>query len=195
MVVGLLPMKTLRPAIVCSCIAIFCSCADHRDEAKRRVQEAKNAVSEYAQKAVRESESSILEVKRKIEVLIPAIETKDLDRLKSACTELDVLLDTDVLGVYYRVFALEVESGPAVAKLFLADKLSDSALSDRQKRPLQALKVYFDAKGTISTKDAALTVLAIVLEAKFPHGRAAGLVVVFMDDPGGISDEKQPQSN
>jgi hypothetical protein len=188
-------MNTLRPAIVCSCLAVLCSCVDQRDETIRRVQEAKNAASEYAQNAIKGSESSIVEVKREIEVLIPAIETKDLDGLKSACAELDVLLDTDVLAMYYRAFAVEVESGPAAAKRFLADKLSDSALSDRQKRPLEALKAYFDAKGTISTKDAALTVLAIVLEAKFPHGRAAGLVVVFMDDPGGVSHEGQPQSN
>ena len=130
-------------------------------------------------------------VRAKVEDLIPAIEQRDLDRLKTVCAELDVMLDTDVLGTYYRTFAIEVQSGAAAAKRYLAEELSDSARNDWQKRALSALKAYFDAKGMISTKDAALLVVAILLEVKFGHGRGAILVVPFMDDPGEAFDSGQ----
>jgi hypothetical protein len=176
-------MKTARFLIVCLPVFAFASCADDGD-ARRRFQRATDAASEYTKKALGEAETSIVAVREQIEALIPAIEEKDLERLKTVCGELDELLDTDVPSFYYRAFKIEFQSGPASAQAYLADKLSDSALSDGEKRPLRALKAYFDAKGTISTKDAALMVVAIALEVKIGHGRGAILVVPFMDDPG-----------
>jgi len=173
------------------------SCADDGD-AKRRLQQATDAASEYTEKALGEAETSIVAVRDEIEALIPAIEEKDLERLKTVCGELDEMLDTEVLGCYYHAFKIELQSGPASAQEYLAGKLSESTISEGKKRPLRALKAYFDAKGTISTKDAALMVVAIALEVKIGHGRGAILVVPFMDDPGeafSSSEEEEPLSD
>jgi hypothetical protein len=180
---GLLLMKTSRLIPFCLGLLVLTSCVDEPGDAKAHLQQARKTASEYGKK-VREDVDSLVAIKAKVEALIPAIEEKDFEKLKTVCTELDVLLDTDVLGAYYRTFAIEVKSGPAAAKQYLAEKLSDSTLGDEKQRPLRALNAYFDAKGTVSTKDAALTILAILLEVKFPHGRGAVLVVPFMDDPG-----------
>jgi hypothetical protein len=176
-------MKTTRLLIVCLASLSFASCADDGD-ARRRSQQATEAASEYTKKTLGEAETSIVAVREQVEALIPAIEEKDLERLKTVCGELNASLDTEVLGFYYRAFAIELQSGPASARQYLAEKLSDTALGENEKRPLRALKAYFDAKGTLSTKDAALLVVAIVLEVKIGHGRGAILVVPFMDDPG-----------
>jgi hypothetical protein len=190
-------MKTPRLLIVCLPFLAFASCGDDGD-ARRRLQQATDAASEYTKKSLAEAETTIIPVREQIEALIPAIEEKDLEQLKTACGELNELLDTGVLGLYYRAFAIEVQSGPAAAQEYLAETLSDPALRDNEKRPLQALKAYFDAKGSLSTKDAALLVVAIALEIKIGHGRGAILVVPFMDDPGEAfsnSDEERSLSD
>ena len=180
---GVPTMKTPRLVIIGLSFLVFPSCVDNR-EATRRLQQATHAASEHTKNAIGDADTSIVAIREQVEDLIPAIEERDLERLKAACGELNALLETNALRCYYRAFAIELQSGPASAKEYIGEELSNPARSDDEKRLLRALKAYFDAKGTISTKDAALMVVAIALEIKIGHGRGAILVVPFMDDPG-----------
>ncbi len=99
------------------------------------------------------------------------------------------MLGADAMAAYYRAFAIEAQSGPAATKQYLAERLADPELSDQEKRPLEALNAFFQAKGTISTKDAALIVAGIALEIKFRHG-SSKLVKPLMDNPDGTRTER-----
>jgi hypothetical protein len=174
-------------------LLVLASCGDDSDKEKSRLERVKAKASQYGQQAQAKVQVSTAAIKDKIGALIPAIEQKDLEKLKAVCADLDALLDSNVLGIYYQTFAIEAESGPTDARRLLAEKLEDPTLSDAAKRPLRALNVFFTAKGTISTKDAALTVLAIALEINIPHGGAI-LVTPFMDDPGFAREADAPAS-
>ena len=169
------------------------SCGDDSDKEQNRLERVKAKAAQYGEQAKAKVDVSAAAIKDKIQTLIPAIEQKDLEKLKAVCADLDALLSTKVLGIYYQTFAIEAESGPTDARRFLTEKLEDPALDEHTKRPLRGLNAFFTAKGTVSTKDAALTILAIALEIKFPHGGAV-LVTPFMDNPGCAQEEDAPTS-
>jgi hypothetical protein len=52
---------------------------------------------------------------------------------------------------------------------------------DAERAAITGLRKYFEAKGTLTTKDAAVLILVVALEAKFPHGRGTIFLVPFLD--------------
>lgn len=137
-----------------------------QDEVEKQAAEIAQQIKEQAQ-----AMPNAPQIKAEIDRLIGAAEQKDLERLKSACDAVDLRLGTRVLVKYYKAFSLEIEEGPASVIGYLNAEIDGLADADVERTALTGLRQYFEAKGTLTTKDAAVIILLVALEAKFPHGR------------------------
>jgi len=77
--------------------------------------------------------------------------------------------------------SLEVTEGPSSLLAYLNSEINGLVDGGAEKTALIGLRNYFEAKGTLPTKGAAVLILLVALETKFPHGRGACLVAPFMD--------------
>ena len=95
----------------------------------------------------------------------------------------DVRLGTRVLVKYYKAFSLEIKEGPPSVIEYLNTEINNLADGDSERKALMGLRRYFEAKGTLTTRDAAVLILLVALETKFPHGRGTAFVAPFLDLP------------
>jgi hypothetical protein len=176
---GTMPRNARLCLLLLTLLAYGCS-----EAPQDKLEQLKSAASDCAGQAAEKLHDSSGVPVDKIKGLAAAIDEQDIERVKAVCSEWDAFLGADAMAAYYRAFAIEAQSGPAATREHLAEQLADPGLSEQNRRALEALDAFFEAKGTISTKDAALIVLGIALEIKFRHGTSK-LVKPFMDNPDG----------
>ena len=172
-------MKTailVFPVLTLCCISCGHDPEALRIEAEKQASKIEDQVREQVQ-IIGENANLI---KSEIDRLIAAVDQKDIQKLKDACEEIDLQLGTRVVAKYYRAFALEVEKGPPSVLEYLDDEIGNLPDGNVERSALLGLRKYFEAKGTLTTRDAAILVLAVALEAKFPHGRGAVFVAPFL---------------
>jgi hypothetical protein len=178
--VGLNAMKKTAilvfPVLTLCCIS--CGHDPHalRIEAEEHASEIEDQVREQVQTIGENADR----IKSEIDRLIAAVDQEDIQKLKNACEAVDLQLGTRVAAKYYRAFALEIETGPPSALEYLNDEIENLPTGSVEGSALTGLRRYFDAKGTLTTRDAAILVLAVALEAKFPHGRGAVFLAPFL---------------
>jgi hypothetical protein len=135
------------------------------------------------------------QIKEQIDGVISAVDQKDLQKLKDACDVVDVQLGTRVLVKYYTAFSLEIKDGPPSVISYLQNEISSLADGDAEKKALTGLLKYFEAKGTLTTRDAAVLMLLVALETKFPHGRGTIFLAPFLDLPKSEEGPNEPPSD
>ncbi len=117
-----------------------------------------------------------------------AVEQRRLDDLQRLCQETGNAEYRAVMGGYYEVFAIEHKQGVAPARQHLADELARDDLPPLRRKSLEAMNGYFDAKGSLMTRELAGMILIMGLEHQYPHvgGRVGKLIAEkagLLDDP------------
>lgn len=162
-------------------LALCCISCDHAPDALRiEAEEQASKIEDQVREQVQTIGENADRIKSEIHRLIAAVDQKDIQKLKDACKEIDLQLGTRVVAKYYRAFALEVEKGPPNVLEYLDDEIGTLPDGNVERSALSGLRKYFEAKGTLTTRDAAILVLAVALEAKFPHGRGAVFLAPFL---------------
>lgn len=172
-----------RTAILVFPVLALCCLSCGHDPDTLRIEAEKHAskIEHQAKEQVQAIGQNAELIKSEIERLIAAVDQKDVRKLKNACEAVDFRLGTRVLVKYYRAFALEIEEGQPSVIEYLDAEIENLADEDVERSALVGLREYFEAKGTLTTKDAAIIILAVALEAKFPHGRGTIFLVPFLD--------------
>ena len=96
-------------------------------------------------------------------------EERNKERLEELCKEQGNKEYTEVMDCYYNVFVIENDQGAAAARKYLADQSAVSANGPGKATALKILTEYFDAKGTLLTREVAGLILIAGLEAQYPH--------------------------
>lgn len=134
------------------------------DPVDKAAQAAKDAAKEATQ-AIDEAR-----VAQFASDLVAAVELRDLTNLGRLCTQSGTGDYQEVMTCYYSAFAIENEQGVEAARLYLANESAAEANTPSRQAGLELLTKYFDAKGTLCTKELAGLVLILALEYKYPHG-------------------------
>lgn len=184
----------MRATVILVSVLVMCLCLScGRDPDTLRTEMEKQA-TEIAEKAKDQVQAvpNAQQIKAEIDRLLGAVDQKDLQRLKNACDAVDVQLGTRVLAKYYKAFSLEVEEGPQSVIAYLNAEIDNLPDGDAERTALVGLRKYFEAKGTLTTRDAAVLILLVALEIKFPHGRGTVFVAPLLDLPKSEDGPKEP---
>ncbi|KKM14302.1 hypothetical protein LCGC14_1707500 [marine sediment metagenome] len=141
-----------------------------------RVRKAKDAVKDGISKLSKEYEES--KVLAHADRFIDAVKARDMDSLKRLCTQRGNADYKTVMGCYYNAFAIENDQGVDAARKYLADEMAKEDNSPAKSKCLKALNGYFQAKGSLRTKEVAALILIFGLEVQYPRrgGKIGGLI-------------------
>ena len=143
------------------------------DERVGKVQDAvKDRVSALSAKY---EESKVL---LHVDQFTEAVEKRDMQRLKRLCSECGNPEYKAIMACYYNAFVVEDGQGVEAARKYLADETAREDNPPAKDKALKALSRYFEAKGSLRTKEVAALILILGLESQYPHRGAVigGLV-------------------
>lgn len=140
------------------------------------VDDAKSAVDSTVAALSREYQESA--VATHAERLGAAVEARDLDALRRVCCDEGEGDYRAIMTCYYDAFVIESRDGTEAARAYLREERSREGNSPARAKAVGALGAYFEAKGSLRTREVAGLVLLIALEARYPgHGAKIGNVV------------------
>jgi hypothetical protein len=119
---------------------------------------------------------------------IDAVQARDMESLKKLCTIEGSGEYREIMTCYYDAFAIENSQGANATRRYLADEIAKPDNSPARFKALKALSSYFEAKGSLGTKDVAALVVIFSLESRFPHrggvlGQAIAVELHLIDPP------------
>ena len=149
---------------------------------KDRVQDA---VEERIAKLSSKYDES--KVHEHVEQFIEAVEERNKERLEELCKEQGNKEYTEVMDCYYTAFVIENDQGAAAARKYLAEQSADEDNGPGKATALKILTEYFDAKGTLLTREVAGLILIAGLKAQYPHvggpiGKAVATKLKLIDE-------------
>lgn len=158
-----------------------CDRKDELAEAAKEVREAAKAATSQAAQQLDEAQVLVFSKQ-----FVDAVQARDMESLKRLCTVEGSGEYREIMTCYYNAFAIENSQGADAARRFLAEEIAKPDNSPARAKALKALGEYFEAKGSLGTKEVAGLVLVVALEAKFPH--RGGVLGAIIADKLGLLD-------
>ena len=151
-----------KRAVVLS-LALLAILGCEKDEARKAVEKAASKVSQEYE------ESKVLAHAAQF---IRAAESRDLENLERLCADSESADYQAIMSCYYNAFAIEDGQGVDAARRYLAEEMARDDDSPAKRKGVEVLNEYFEAKGSLCTREAAGLILTFALEVKYPHGGA-----------------------
>jgi hypothetical protein len=153
---------------------------DKTRQAAKKLQESAGELRDATTQAAAEVKDRLDEtqIAAQAKDLVKAVEARDLESLKRICLNQDAGEYREVMGCYYNAFVVEEKQGPDAAKKYLADASTKADCPPIRAKAIGALSEYFNAKGSLRTKEVAAMILIFALETKYPHrGGVVGAII------------------
>ena len=158
-------------------------------------EKAQQAARQAASRASQEFEESKL-LARAAE-LLRAVDARDLKGLKRLCGDPDCADYEAIMTCYYNAFVIENDQGVEAARGFLAGEMAKAGAAPVRDKAVKLLNGYFQAKGSLCTREVAGLILIAALEAKYPHrgGRVGKLLAEKLGLTAPTRPATQPAQN
>lgn len=151
---------------------------------KEKTRKAQESIQAATSRLSQEYEQA--QVAAQARQIFSAVESRDLGALKKLCLDQGNGEDGQIMSCYYNAFAIENNEGVDAARAFLVEEMAREDIGPARGKAVKALSKYFEAKGSLRTREVAGIILVIALESKYPH--AGGMVGTVIAEQLGLLD-------